>query len=105
MLVPTKQGEVEIEQEWLDLWNATYYDVPRAIQEAVIWAHDNPSKQKTKRGARAFLGNWIRRSCAKRPLVARPQALAESPNAVEPKEVRLAHLAQLRASLKRGETP
>lgn len=104
MKVPVKGGELEIEQEWLDLWNATYYDVPRAIQEAVIWAHDNPSKQKTKRGARAFLGNWIRRACARRPVVANP-VISKGPEVVEPREVRLAHLAELRASLKRGETP
>lgn len=101
MRMPVKGGEVEVPQEWIDLWNSIYYDVPRAIQEAVVWAHDNPGKQKTKRGARAFLGNWIRRSCAKRPPSIQMRAIVEKRDAeILSREERQAHLDKLKAALK-----
>lgn len=67
-LIPTRDhGEVVIPEEWIAIWNTAYYDVPRTLQDIRIWCHDNPAKRKTKRGLRAFLGRWIRKTCIKRP--------------------------------------
>lgn len=70
MLIPTKDGDLEIPTDWITIWNQVYYDVPRTLEDIRIWCYDNPQKRKTKRGLRSFLGRWIRKSCIKRPMVA-----------------------------------
>lgn len=86
MKIPLKNGEeFEIPQEWIQEWNELYYDVPRTLADIRIWCLDNPGKRKTRRGFRAFLGRWIRKSCTKRPLVARPEATSLRAEAVEPR--------------------
>lgn len=101
MKVPTKDGEVEIPQEWIDEWSTIYYAVQTALLDARLWCMDNEGKRKTKRGLRAFLGRWIRKSCAKRPQIAPPQlGLETRPTRVEPLAVRQAHLAKLRELVK-----
>ena len=103
MIVPTKEGDVEIPQDWIDLWNTSYYDVPRAIHEAIIWSHDNPQRQKTKRGVRAFLGRWIRKACVRRPVPQDGGRVVQEPGSEVRQlslESRRTHLAKLRELVK-----
>src|ERR1700754_4415273 len=101
MLIPTKEGDLEIPQDWVNLWNEVYYDVPKTLEDIRIWCFDNEKKRKTKRGLRAFIGRWIRKSCVKRPMqaVSRTNSLSkngEISKVLAPPE-RQAFLSQLKA--------
>lgn len=105
MRLPLKGGEeVEVPQDWIDEWNKVYYDVPRTLADIRMWCLDNPEKRKTKRGLRAFLGRWIRKSCVVRPLAqveVRQTRIEERPSceSVVPLEARVAHLAKIKGML------
>jgi len=95
-------SEITVPQDWIDEWNKVYYSVPQTLLDIRIWCLDNPTKRKTKRGLRSFLGRWIRKACTKRPLAeAMPNALQGlSPVDALPKAERLARLAELKAAIK-----
>jgi len=105
MKIPLKGGtEEEIAQDWIDEWNQVYYDVPRTLADIRMWCLDNPERRKTKRGLRAFMGRWIRKSCVVRPLAqmeVRQTRIEERPSG-EPAtsfEARKSHLAKLKGAL------
>lgn len=101
MGVLLKNGtECEIPQDWIDEWNKVYYDVPRTLAQIRIWCLDNPSKRKTKRGIRAFLGRWIRTSCQLRPVLSRNAVLQYEERPVETLETRRTRIAELKGALK-----
>lgn len=99
--IPTKEGDIEIPLDWITIWNQVYYDVPRTLEDIRIWCYDNPQKRKTKRGLRAFLGRWIRKSCTKRPAIASVSSHGESRENVvglrAGPEVARSYLSQLKA--------
>jgi hypothetical protein len=45
-------------------WKASYpgVEVHREVLRAIQWARDNPTRQKTVRGAKKFLGGWLARA-------------------------------------------
>lgn len=105
MNILLKNGqEIEIPQDWIDEWNKVYYDVPRTLADIRIWCLDNPSKRKTKRGLRAFVGRWIRKACVVRPLPMdiRKTGDEEGRGSEIPLslEKRLSRLAELKAAIK-----
>lgn len=97
MHIPTKEGDIEIPLDWITIWNQAYYDVPRTLEDIRIWCYDNPQKRKTKRGLRAFLGRWIRKSCTRRPQVAVSTAYQVSNTSSQSLVDRLPYLSQLKA--------
>ena len=98
LTLPCKDGEAPISPDWLREWHSLYLNVDEEILKARSWALDNPSKRKTRRGARAFLGNWIRRACPLKPVV-RSTPINREPVTTEPLETRRARLAELRRAL------
>jgi len=46
--------------EWEEIYKAV--NVPVALQRIRQWCLSNPTKQKTKRGARRFITGWLERS-------------------------------------------
>lgn len=100
MLIPTKDGDLEIPQDWISLWNEVYYDVPKTLEDIRLWCFDNAQKRKTKRGLRSFIGRWIRKSCIKRPMsvVDRPLGSPHrAPQETMALSERLGYLSQLKA--------
>lgn len=68
----TRQGpwalEVELYNELLAVygqrpaWDAPPLDVHQELVYAAHWLKDNPDRQKTRRGMRRFIGNWLRKA-------------------------------------------
>ena len=70
MKIPLKDGtEGDIDPLWIKEWCELYWpdDVEVVIHKARIWCLDNPSRRKTKRGLRRFLGSWMSRDCRLKP--------------------------------------
>jgi len=93
--------EAKVEDAWIHEWASLYWqdDITVAIEKARLWCLDNPQKRKTRRGLRAFLGNWIRRDCRLKPQV-RMVTQQEEPRPVVPRETMLSALAAMREALK-----
>lgn len=62
--LPLKDGtEFEITPAMLTEWKTAYpgKDVDGLVRQAVQWCRDNPSRRKTRVGARRYLSGWIAR--------------------------------------------
>lgn len=53
----------DITQSMIDGYQQLYpaVDVPQEIRKMVGWSESNPTKRKTRRGAKAFINNWLTR--------------------------------------------
>ncbi len=60
--LPCKDGEFAVLQSMVDEWRRTHprIDIDAEIRKARQWCLDNPTKRKTLRGGRAFIGNWLK---------------------------------------------
>jgi len=100
--IPLKDGSAgEIDPLWVKEWCDVYWkdDVLIALEKARVWCLDNPQKCKTKRGLRAFLGNWIRRDCRLKPQMRMvKQEVEEKP--VVKSEIRQSAIEQMKELLK-----
>jgi hypothetical protein len=66
-LLPVVGGgaaEFPVTEAMVAEWTSSYpgIDVRRELARAVQWARDNPTRRKTARGARKFLGSWLGRA-------------------------------------------
>ncbi len=55
--------QFEITKLMVAQWQESYpgVDVTKELLKAIQWCHDNPTRRKTARGARRFLGGWLAR--------------------------------------------
>jgi len=63
--LPLNTGnDMDIPDDWTETWGRFYSHefVGREVPKAIMWCIDNPTKQKTKRGSRRFLGSWLSRA-------------------------------------------
>jgi hypothetical protein len=58
------EGTFPITQAMVNEWTSTFpgVDVMAELRKACQWAVDNPTRRKTKRGARKYLGGWLSRA-------------------------------------------
>ena len=101
--IPLKDGtDGHIDPTWVSEWCEVYWkdDVYVEIEKCRLWALDNPQKRKTKRGLRAFLGNWIRRSCRLRP---KARMIRPGPVEERPKVDHSGFVSQMKAKLRKQE--
>jgi hypothetical protein len=49
-------------REWAVMCDGDVSYVVSACRDAIQWVKDNPSRRKTQKGARAYLGGWVRRN-------------------------------------------
>ncbi len=102
MKILLKDGtEAKVEDSWVHEWASLYWmdDITVAIEKARLWCLDNPQKRKTKRGLRAFLGNWIRRDCRLKPQVRMVKQEIE-PKPEHNREIVSNHLNRMKELLK-----
>jgi hypothetical protein len=66
--VGTGPAEFPVRESLVLEWTAAYpgVDVLGELRKAIQWCGDNPTKRKTYRGARKFLGGWLAREQDKR---------------------------------------
>jgi hypothetical protein len=95
VIIQCQDGKREVDPTWIAEWNRLYLNVDQAILVAQGWCLDNPEKRKTKRGLRAFLGNWIRRSCPLRPIIKQAQ-IVHDPKPDVSRETRQDFIKQLK---------
>ena len=60
----TKGETFGVTEEMISQWHETYpdMDIVFEITKAKTWGMDNPTKRKTQRGMRRFLGSWLERA-------------------------------------------
>jgi len=82
-LIP-KDGHFQITQTMVDQWSKSYpaVDVMGELRKACQWCIDNPTKRKTKRGAKKFLGGWLGR-CQDRGGSAKPSLFSGRESSLE----------------------
>lgn len=100
MKIPVKEGEADVDPLWIKAWCDVYWkdDVEIALHKARLWCLDNPSKRKTRRGLRAFLGNWIRRDCRLKPQM-RMVSVPDEPKVEVKPEVRYDAIRKMKEAL------
>lgn len=59
----------DVTQSMIDKYQELYpaVDVPQEIRKMIGWSESNPTKRKTRKGARAFMNNWLSRAQDKGP--------------------------------------
>jgi hypothetical protein len=99
MVVPLRDGsDYEIPEDFIAELNTVFYGVDTELYRMRIWCLANPSRQKTRRGAKRFVFNWINKACAvKQKAAARTLPVMDKP--AEPLEVRQENLAKLKRAL------
>ena len=62
-LILNDKSEYTIYQYDIDEWSELYpaVDVLQELRKMKGWCKDNPSKRKTRKGIRRFIGNWLAR--------------------------------------------